>query len=117
MRKHDADMLVHDAEMNKHQAMTNAKMDKAKSNLAILSKSLSATVTEDDLNSAFVEALKKDGLITDTKGFSYSLSKKKFKVNGKKQSNEIHEKYLNLYGTLNGKPMGDNDRIEAEVKR
>ena len=121
MRKHDADMLINDAEMAEYQAKTDAKMDRVRSNMtrssSLSRESIVNAVAEDDLSRAFLEALKKDGLVTDTKEFSYSLSKKKFKVNGKKQSNEIHEKYLNLYSTLNGKPMGDNDGYEVEVKR
>jgi hypothetical protein len=121
MRKHDAEMLINDAEMAEYQAKTEAKMDRVRSSMtrssSLSRESVVNAVAEDDLSSAFLEALKKDGLITDTKEFSYALNKKKFKVNGKKQSNEIHEKYLNLYSTLNGKPMGDNDGYEVEVKR
>ena len=102
-------------------AKIDAKMDRARSSMTRSSsqsrESLLNAVTEDDLSSAFLESLKKDGLITDTKDFSFSLSKKKFKVNGKKQSNEIHEKYLNLYSSLHGKSMGNDDTYEVEVKR
>jgi bla regulator protein blaR1 len=121
MRKHDAEMLINDTEMAEYQAKTEAKMDRVRSSMtrssSLSRESIVNAVAEDDLSSAFLEALKKDGLVTDTKEFSYALSKKKFKVNGKKQSNEIHEKYLNLYRSLNGKPMGDNDGYEVEVKR
>jgi bla regulator protein blaR1 len=121
MRKHDADMLINDAEMAEYQAKTEAKMDRARANMtrssSLSRESLLNAATEDDLSRAFLESLKKDGLITDTKDFSYSLSKKKFKVNGKKQSNEVHEKYLNLYSTLHGKSMGNDDTYEVEVKR
>jgi beta-lactamase regulating signal transducer with metallopeptidase domain len=121
MRKHDAEMLINDAEMAEYQAKIDAKMDRVRSSMtrssSLSRESLLNAATEDDLSSAFLEALKKDGLITDTKEFSYSLRKRRFKINGKRQSDEIHQKYMNLYRTLNANAMGDNDGYEVEVKR
>lgn len=50
-------------------------------------------------------ALFEDGIIDDPQNYRFSLSKKKLKVNGKKQSSAVHEKYLNLYEELTGKTM------------
>jgi len=41
--------------------------------------------------------LLKDGLITDPKNMSFSMSDKKFIVNGKRQSDEIYKKYKDKY--------------------
>jgi bla regulator protein blaR1 len=121
MRKHESDMRKHDAEMNEQEVRLNADLNRVRTSAtrssSLSRQSLLNAVTEDDLSRAFLEALKKDGLVTNTQEYSYSLSKKKFKINGKKQSDEIHEKYLNLYSNLNGKPMGDDDGYEVEVKR
>ena len=55
--------------------------------------------------------LRSDGLIGDTKNFSMKLSAKSLSVDGKKQSDELHQKYLKLYEQRSGgknKLSGDN---------
>ena len=46
---------------------------------------------------AMLADLVKDGLVTDTKNMSFSLSDKEFLINGQKQSDEIFKKYKQKY--------------------
>lgn len=55
--------------------------------------------------------LRKDGLISDPANFQFQLSAKELKVNGKKQSDQLHQKYLELYRAKTGKEMGKNDNM------
>lgn len=63
-------------------------------------------------NTAFGKELKaelqRDGLIDDPSNFKFHLNPKELKVNGKKQSGELHRKYLELYESKTGKTLGDN---------
>ena len=52
-----------------------------------------------DVKKTFEQELKKDGFLKDgqTK-YTFELTDKHLKINGKEQSKEMYEKYLNLYG-------------------
>lgn len=53
--------------------------------------------------SAIIEDhLIKDGLISSRSKYSFQLSNKKFKVNGKKMSKELHQKYVEIYRGITG---------------
>jgi len=72
---------------------------------------------ETDFDAIVQSALQRDGLITDTKEYSFSLSNKKLEVNGKKQSDELRKKYLELYHSTTGKPLSEGGSVSYEVKR
>lgn len=52
--------------------------------------------------------LQRDGLINDPSNFQFQLSNKELKVNGQKQSDELHRKYLEFYQAKTGKDFGKN---------
>lgn len=54
------------------------------------------------------EKLVQDGLITDPSNFQFQLSNTELKVNGKKQSDDLHRKYLDFYKAETGKDFGKN---------
>ncbi len=58
--------------------------------------------------------LLRENLISDPKDFSFQLNFKSLKINGKKQSDEIHQKYLNMYERYSGNKMekGGNYTVE-----
>ena len=67
-------------------------------------------------NDAFAQSMKeelqRDGLVSDTRNFKLKLSEKEFKVNGTKQSDELHRKYLDLYRRKTGKELGPNGSFQ-----
>ena len=63
-----------------------------------------------------VRRLKADGLIGNTEEYKVELSGKSLKINGKKQSSEVHGKYLKLYESLSGFEMGKKSKIVIENK-
>ncbi len=50
--------------------------------------------------------LLRDGLISDPTNFRFELSNKELKINGQKQPEEIHRKYLDFYRDKTGKDFG-----------
>lgn len=60
------------------------------------------------------EALISDKLISDPNNFSFELSWKELRVDGKKLSDEQHKKYLELYQKRTGKELGKKDSIRIE---
>ncbi len=65
--------------------------------------------------SVIPKALLKDKLIDDPDNYTFEISKKDMRVNGKKQSDTLHTKYLELYRKYNGKEIG-NDKVRIRVK-
>lgn len=63
----------------------------------------------------FAAELKRDGLIEDTEDFSMSLTKKKFKVNGKKQSKAFLKKYAKLYEKLSGNKLESKSSYQINI--
>ncbi|MCB0543166.1 MAG: M48 family metalloprotease [Saprospiraceae bacterium] len=60
--------------------------------------------------------LKRDGLIEDPLNYSLELTSGKMTVNGKKQSKELHRKYLQLYREMTGKEMGKKDSFSVSER-
>jgi hypothetical protein len=58
-----------------------------------------------------LEELRRDHLVTDPDDYAIELSAKKFKVNGKKQPENMHQKYRELYQRHTGKAMSGKDSI------
>lgn len=52
--------------------------------------------------------LQRDGLINDPSNFQFQLNSSELKVNGVKQSDELHRKYLEFYRAKTGKDFGKN---------
>lgn len=70
------------------------------------------TLRMQELASVLVE----DGLIDDPDNFTFELREKKLEVNGKKQSDATHEKYLEWYYGSTGKKMKKGDVVRFEVQ-
>ena len=60
--------------------------------------------------------LRSDGLIDDAKNFTFKLSDKRLKVNGKTQSDDVRQRYIELYESQTGVPFGDGSSISINRK-
>lgn len=58
----------------------------------------------------------RDGLIQDNKNYKFELDDKKLRVNGKKQSDQLWNKYKALYESLSGNQLNKKGRITIEVE-
>ena len=70
---------------------------------------------ETDFQRAVQAELLRDNLITNPGDFSFQITSKSLKVNGKKQSGEQHKKYLDLFERSRGKRMEKKDSYSIEV--
>lgn len=62
------------------------------------------------------ENLLRDNLIADTNNFTMELSTKALRVNGKKQSDATHKRYLELYQSRYGQPLDNKQKLVIEMK-
>ena len=62
----------------------------------------------------FWRELVDDGIIKEKAKNSLSLNTQKFVVNGKKQSKEIHEKFLKIYHKINGHALKKGKTFELK---
>ncbi len=70
------------------------------------------------MNKVLEDQLLEDGLISSREDYSFSLSNKKLKVNGKRQSAAVHQKYKELYKKLTGNNNDNgNSRFHIEIKK
>ena len=72
---------------------------------------------EIDFQHAVQSELLRENLITNPGDFSFHLTSKSLKVNGKKQSDEQHKKYMELYERSRGKSLGKGDSYSIEVHK
>ncbi|MCU0432193.1 MAG: hypothetical protein MUC87_01915 [Bacteroidia bacterium] len=56
----------------------------------------------DSIQKEFVKQLVADGIITNSRNYSFAIDMRRFTVNGKRQPADVHVKYLRLYEKLNG---------------
>lgn len=70
-----------------------------------------------DFQSVMKAQLLEDKLIDDPEDYSFRLNAQSLKINGKKQSSEIHRKYLDMYQRYSGSKMGKDDNYTIEVRR
>ncbi len=63
------------------------------------------------------KAMIEDGLIKDGNNYSFSLDSSKLKVNGKKQSDQLHKKYLKLYEEFYGEKMNAGSQVQIQVNK
>lgn len=62
------------------------------------------------------EQLVEDGLVQDEGNFTFKLTDKRLKVNGKTQSDDMHQRYMELYQRRNGITFGDGTVISVNRK-
>jgi len=67
-----------------------------------------------DFQQAMKAELLRENLISDPADYSFQLNSKSLKINGEKQSDEMHQKYLNMYERYTGNKMekGGNYTVE-----
>lgn len=70
---------------------------------------------DDAVQRDFVKQLLADGIISSDKNYSFYLDKRKFTVNGKREPDEIHNKYLRLYEKLNGSSVSGSFSWQVQV--
>ncbi len=70
---------------------------------------------ESNVNQKLEAELLNDGLISDPTDYRLDLSDRKFKVNGKKQPDHIHEKYLMLYRKAAG--FDDDSQFNISINK
>lgn len=66
------------------------------------------------IESAFEKALVKDGLIQNTENYTLELTGKGMKVNGKKQSDEVWERYKAIYRKVSGFELNGKSKIVVD---
>ncbi len=59
-------------------------------------------------SAAFKAELQRDGLLADPENYSFQLSTSSLQIDGKKQPDEVHRKYLRLYREKTGNDLGKN---------
>ena len=69
------------------------------------------------ISDVIFDELRRDHLVTDPDEYSVELTPKKFKVNGKKQPENMHRKYLELYKRHTGKDLAGDDSFKYSIKR
>lgn len=132
MRQHDAEMRQHDAEMRqfekemKGQEKEMRKQERAMKaearemerayNRAAFNEVYLAPLSN-DFSRVCLSELRADGLVSDPNKYSCSISLKKMKVNGKKQPDNVHQKYLDLFRVCTGRPMGPKDNYSFSVNK
>ena len=65
-----------------------------------------------DISGHMLDQLHKDGLIDDPGKISFKLTKKYLKVNGKKYSSTLRDRYIRYYERWTGKKMNSNTKLE-----
>ena len=102
---HDEAMSAHERAMETHQK----NMESHRKNIENHNKQVAAhektAKRNNQTSDAFTKQLWKDGLISSKENFSFSLSLKKFKIDGEVQNKNIRDKYIRLYEELMGKAM------------
>jgi len=68
-----------------------------------------------NVDQSLQRALLSDGLIKSSENFSFKLTDKMLKIDGKKQSKITHEKYLRLYEEISGNALKKN--MEVSIKK
>ncbi len=66
---------------------------------------------------ALADMLTKDQLIEQGDNFSVKITEESFYLNGQKQSDALHEKYLKLMQDINGKDGGSYGKNSYKIKR
>lgn len=99
------------AQARETQALAREKMRVAQSDQA---RAYRLRYSSESVGNALKQALVEDKIIGDSNNFSIELSGKELNVDGKKQSDDVHKKYLDLYRRRTGKELGKKDSIRIE---
>jgi bla regulator protein blaR1 len=105
MAQHDIDMQQHEQDMRQHELdmQQHARdMEQHARDMAVHEAEMRKVAAFQD---ACISQMKADGIIQSSKGLKFSLSEDAFKVNGKKQSDDLHRKYLVLYKNFTGNDL------------
>lgn len=102
-RKQDEDFRKQNAEFEKQQA------EFMKQQAEFLKKQEAYTKENNKVMTKIETELLGDKLITDQKNYTFTVSKKELIVNGKKQSEELHQKYFNIAKKVMGDNLDDDD--------
>jgi hypothetical protein len=115
-----AHIQINDSDDSYAYAMRNSEDDREDGMLATVDGDVVLAVGNDleipdppcvcnsELDMAFEEELIKDGLIQENRSYSFLITEKYLKVNGKKQSDAVYQKYRQLYEKVSG------DKIKGE---
>lgn len=102
MRRAQQEQRIAMEDARKHQAEAMYEMRRAQEEQA----------RTGSVSSAFKNEMQNDGLISDPGNYSFKLSGDKLIVNGKKQSADLHAKYLDLYRKITGHSLNKNDNFQ-----
>ena len=103
----DAELL---AKTQRVKSLANLKRAEQEYRIAVRERNRGSSVS-----GAIKSELLEDKLIKDPDNYSFELSNKSMRVNGKKQSSDTHKKYLELYRRKAGKDIGKGKvRVEVE---
>ncbi len=105
MARIDEDIMIQMEESSAHMQellestndiMATTLSDLGGIDLAIQNAQLTHRLNNDNLNSVFETNLLLDGLIKSRDSYNFKITNDYFKINGKKVSKDIHNKYLNI---------------------
>jgi bla regulator protein blaR1 len=144
MKKHEKDMDAHEKDMKKHekqmliiekriikeqeadQKEQEKKMRKIEKQIQIRTQEIDENnpnpnkkiirredTEGDDFGILLKQELQKDNLIKG-RAFAIELSKDKFFVNGEKQPDAVHQKYLNLFEKATGNKLEKQNKVVIE---
>ncbi|MCB0534712.1 MAG: M48 family metalloprotease [Lewinellaceae bacterium] len=118
----EAQRALEDAQVAQKRAMERAFRDKQRVREDVRRveqrdrvRALQFQTQTESYGSVIPKALLKDKLIDDPDNYTFEISKKDMRVNGKKQSDTLHTKYLELYRKYNRKEIG-NDKVKIRVR-
>lgn len=119
MRQHEKEMKGQEKEMRKHEKEMRKHAQEMEAHAREIEREYSNAVymapLTNDFSRVCLSELRADGLVSDPDKYSCSISLKKMKVNGKKQPDNVHKKYLDLFRTCTGRPMGPKDNYSFSV--
>ncbi|MFK8007872.1 MAG: hypothetical protein AB8H03_15950 [Saprospiraceae bacterium] len=98
-------MNAHDEAMESHERAMESHRKNIEVHNRQVAKHDKAAKRNHKTSEAFANQLLRDGLISDKENFSFTLSLKKFKVDGELQNKNTREKYIRLYEQQMGKAM------------
>ncbi len=125
IEKHHEKMKAHREEMEaRREAMEERRlemevemeeMDETLASSQIIAENIGRANNE--INTAIEDQLLADGLIDSRENYAFELTGKKLKINRKTQSDEMHQKYKQLYSELSGSPISENSKLKVVKKK
>lgn len=103
MQRAQAEMVRSQIEMQQNQGnMERARAEANRSN---------------NFGTTMKNELKRDGLLPDPNHYSVQLNNQELIVNGKKQSDDLHRKYLDIYRQKTGQELGTSGNVNIVENR